>query len=195
MERIKFRFIDPKEIIAVIVILIVIGVGAYAFFVTSTTLTNTGAVTTPVGNNGVLSASKAIQGWTGAPIGNARVFIPVSSSATNTTGNVGVIKLEAWNVSQGGWVRIYCENGTFISGNNTYRVRPRTVNGSSAWTYFRLTYNIAGTATSKIVNQSWKSLRNESGVGGSVFNILGICITISAIMGIIGVIYSYMRPK
>lgn len=40
-----------------------------------------------------------------------------------------------------------------------------------------------------------ESMNNTTKLGGTVFNILGIVITIGAIMSIIGVIYGYLRPK
>ena len=40
-----------------------------------------------------------------------------------------------------------------------------------------------------------EAMNNTSKLGGTVFNILGIVITIGAIMSIIGVIYGYLRPR
>jgi hypothetical protein len=92
----KFRYMDPNDIISIIVVLIVLGIGVYAFFVTTT----------------------AIQG-----------SIPHGRAATTTQ------------------------------------------------------------------NQTNWSVRNATLLGGTVFNILGIVITIGAIMSIIGVIYSYLKPR
>jgi hypothetical protein len=92
----KFKYMDPNDIISIIVVLIVLGIGVYAFFITTT----------------------AIQGT--VPHGRA------ASADQNRT--------------------------------------------------------------------NW-SVRNASILGGTVFNILGIVITIGAIMSIIGVIYGYLRPK
>ena len=187
MKRLKFM--DPQQIIAIVVSLIVLAVGIFAFF-TVTTNVQSASSDVPVGNNMVLSTNKAIQGWTGAPVGNYLVFIPVSADANNVT----ITKLEALNATTLVWTEFHCDNGTFISGNDTYRVSRRTVNGSTDWTYFRLTYNVPGSATTGANNMTWKALNNNSYTGGQVFNIVGIVIMIGAIMSIIGIIYSYLRP-
>ena len=96
----KFKYMDPNDIISIIVVLITLGVGAYAFFITNANIQN-----------------------------NA----PIWHSGSGYYGNVG--------------------------------------------------------------NASQMALNNTSRLGGTVFNILGVCITIGAIMSIIGVIYGYLRPK
>ena len=92
----KFKYMDPNDIIAVIVVLIVLGIGVYAFFVTTTAI-----------------------------------------SAT------------------------YPHDRTASWGQN----------------------------------QTNNSINNVTKLGGTVFGILGIIITIGAIMSIIGVIYGYLRPR
>jgi S1-C subfamily serine protease len=99
-KRMKFKFMDPNDIISVIVVLIVLGVGVYAFFITVNSISST----TP-----------------------------------------------KWSAGSGYY------------GRN--------------------------------LNDTEKALKNASNLGGSVFNILGIVITIGAIMSIIGVIYGYLRPQ
>ena len=42
---------------------------------------------------------------------------------------------------------------------------------------------------------SQEAINNTTKLGGTVFNILGVVITIGAIMSIIGVIYGYLRPR
>jgi len=44
-------------------------------------------------------------------------------------------------------------------------------------------------------NATYHSLMNLSGTGTSVFNVLGIVLLISAIMLIVAVVYSYIRPS
>jgi len=43
-------------------------------------------------------------------------------------------------------------------------------------------------------NQTYYAVQNTSGLGNSVFNIIGIVIIIGAIMTIVGLVYSYVRP-
>jgi len=52
--------------------------------------------------------------------------------------------------------------------------------------------------TSNTSNETWYKIRNltdnMSGTGNSVFNIVGIVLVIGAIMTIVGLVYSYVRP-
>ena len=52
--------------------------------------------------------------------------------------------------------------------------------------------------TSNAQNQSWYSVKNLTGnissTGNTVFNIIGIVLIIGAIMTIVGLVYSYVRP-
>ena len=43
-------------------------------------------------------------------------------------------------------------------------------------------------------NQTYNAIQNASGTGNSVFNIIGIVLIIGAIMTIVGLVYSYVRP-
>lgn len=54
----------------------------------------------------------------------------------------------------------------------------------------------AGTndATSPMENSTYKAIINASGTGNSVFNIVGVVLIIGAIMAIVGMVYSYVRP-
>jgi len=41
---------------------------------------------------------------------------------------------------------------------------------------------------------TWAAINNTSNTGNSVFNIVGIVLIIGAIMTIVGLVYSYVRP-
>ena len=49
--------------------------------------------------------------------------------------------------------------------------------------------------TSTLENRTYYSILNASETGESVFNIVGVVLIIGAIMTIIGLVYSYMRPR
>ena len=49
--------------------------------------------------------------------------------------------------------------------------------------------------TSQLENATYYAITNVSKTGDSVFNIVGIVLIIGAIMTIIGLVYSYMRPR
>jgi len=50
-------------------------------------------------------------------------------------------------------------------------------------------------STTELENKTYYNVLNASGTGESVFNIVGIIMVIGAIMAIIGIVYSYMRPR
>ena len=43
-------------------------------------------------------------------------------------------------------------------------------------------------------NTTYSAIQNTSATGNSVFNIVGIVLIIGAIMTIVGLVYSYVRP-
>lgn len=51
----------------------------------------------------------------------------------------------------------------------------------------------AGTST--LTNATYNAIINASGTGNSVFNIVGVVLIIGAIMTIVGLVYSYIRPR
>ena len=57
---------------------------------------------------------------------------------------------------------------------------------------------VAGSIQSSADNATWYKIMNSTGnstsTGNSVFNIIGIVLVIGAIMSIVGLIYSYVRP-
>ena len=178
----KFKFIDPEIIMSVVVALIILSVGIFAFMVTVTNI----PVSTPVGSAVETTATHTISDTT------TYEFITVSSNAINST---TVCVLEGYNATRG-WVTLQSGatiNGTFIDTNNTFRVNAGTAHAGN--TSFRLTYDVTGSATTTLENRTHNALYNVSGTGESVFNIIGIVLIIGAIMTIIGLVYSYMRPK
>ena len=52
-----------------------------------------------------------------------------------------------------------------------------------------------GTTTSTLENATYNAIINASGTGNSVFNIVGVVLIIGAIMTIVGLVYSYIRPR
>jgi hypothetical protein len=53
----------------------------------------------------------------------------------------------------------------------------------------------AGAATSTLENATYNAVINVSTVGNQVFNIVGVVLIIAAIMAIVGLVYSYIRPR
>lgn len=50
-------------------------------------------------------------------------------------------------------------------------------------------------ATTTLQNATYQAIVNASQTGNSVFNIIGIVLIIGAIMTIVGLVYSYMKPR
>ena len=57
--------------------------------------------------------------------------------------------------------------------------------------FFVTTQNIPTSGNARVSS----AINNVSDTGNTVFNIVGIVIIIGAIMSIIGIIYSYLRPR
>lgn len=53
----------------------------------------------------------------------------------------------------------------------------------------------AGAATSSLQNSTYFAVMNVSATGNQVFNIIGVVLIIAAIMAIVGLVYSYIRPR
>jgi len=57
-------------------------------------------------------------------------------------------------------------------------------------------YNVSGVAnTTALQNKTYYAVMNASDTGDSVFNIVGVVLIIGAIMTIVGIVVSYIRPK
>lgn len=52
----------------------------------------------------------------------------------------------------------------------------------------------ANTSTT-LENATYNAIINASGTGNSVFNIVGVVLIIGAIMAIVGLVYSYIKPR
>ena len=185
----KYKFMNPDQILNVMIALIILAVGIFAFFVTVTSV----PVQAPVSNTlpGVLSGSHAIDNC------NTTEYIPVTTPYNLTTPCI----LKALNTTTGNWDTIHAAgacNGTFISANDTYRVNPGTVrlNGTwdVMWSHFNLSYTQSRGPSSQLANSSYYAIINVSTTGNSVFNIIGVILIIGAIMTIVGLVYSYVRP-
>ena len=53
----------------------------------------------------------------------------------------------------------------------------------------------AGAATTDLENSTYFAVMNISATGNQVFNIVGVVLIIAAIMAIVGLVYSYIRPR
>lgn len=49
--------------------------------------------------------------------------------------------------------------------------------------------------TTTLQNATYQAIVNASNTGNSVFNIVGVVLIIGAIMTIVGLVYSYIRPR
>jgi len=50
------------------------------------------------------------------------------------------------------------------------------------------------TAGTTLSNATYYAVMNISGTGSQVFNIIGVVLIIAAIMSIVGLVYSYIKP-
>ena len=52
-----------------------------------------------------------------------------------------------------------------------------------------------GAATTALQNATFNAVLNVSATGNQVFNIIGVVLIIAAIMAIVGLVYSYIKPR
>ena len=69
----------------------------------------------------------------------------------------------------------------FVTVSNVPITTPRPGGGSNA--------------TSALSNSTFYAVINVSRTGNQVFNIIGVVLIIAAIMAIVGLVYSYIRPR
>jgi hypothetical protein len=185
----RYKFLDPEMIMSVIIALIVFSVGIFAFFVTVTNLPVAEQSSNRLG--GVTAEGTAVDF-------NTTEYVTVSSAALNST---TPCILSLYNSTTAAWSVVQAAgacNGTFMS-NNTYRITAGTSHytghGASDRTTWKLSYTTVVSPTSTLQNRTFSALTNASETGESVFNIVGVILIIGAIMTIIGLVYSYMRPR
>jgi len=49
--------------------------------------------------------------------------------------------------------------------------------------------------TTGMQNSTYYAIRNTSAIANNVFNIVGVVLIVGAIMIIVGIVYSYIRPR
>jgi len=196
----KMKMLNPNEIMSVIIVLVVFAVGAYAFFTTLGAVpTNapgtSGASTSATGTIGTGSATHFSNNATGGGAAGI-IFVPCSfanPSLYNVTTGISIRAL-----TNGSWATVQAAaaaNGTIMS-NGTYRIHGNTREAGG-------THNLAWATAIEVSYQypdlvkysTYYALRNTSGTGTSIFNVVGIVLLITAIMLIITVVYTYIGKK
>ena len=195
----KLKTLSPEQIMTVIVAMILFGIGIFAVFSVSIGL----GVTVPgstdnafygyyAGTNGSTAATAHV--WSNNATGGTagRAWISCPSYRNNT--NIVIVEFYWKNTSA--WVTLQAAgaaNGTFMSGNSTYRVSGNTrstthdCNWAQAW---RINY----WARDMLKAGPNLAIKNVTLISNNVFNIIGIVLIVGAIMLIVGIVYSYIRP-
>jgi len=188
----KLKFIDPNEILGVVLALIVLGIGVFASFTVFANI----PLSTPIGSNDRLgngtlydstylltNTTSAVTRWVPTPgfLNNTAVCVIYAEGSANAGG------YDAWYVLQ----NVGSCNGTFIS-NGTMRVGH--IYGAHN-TSIRVEYPLANQQTTNLQNTSYTSVINVSKRSTTVFNIVGVVLVIAAIMSIVGLVYSYIKPR
>jgi len=188
---------DPELIMSIVVTLIILAVGVFAFL----TVANNLPVQEAQSSYTSATATQAITNP------NSTTNIYIDPTFRNNTNLYSLITLEAYGKYGGttDWWTVQTAgnaNGSFGGGplNAYYTVDGGTVHTGTGGTgtlntSFRLHYFKAGEVTNHLENSTYYALDNVTGTGDSVFNIIGIVLIIGAIMTIIGLVYSYMRPR
>jgi len=197
----KLKFIDPNQILSVVLALMVLAIGVFATFTVFASI----PTTTPVSSSQRFGNAT----WTQTPTapnlltydGNATTrWIPVPNALNNTavcivyglTTTRGTATVPHWIIVQ----TIGAVNGTFMA-NGTLRYRQAAQLGPhiNANLTFRVEYALANQQTSALQNASFYAVINVSGTSSQVFNIIGVVLIIAAIMSIVALVYTYIKPK
>lgn len=184
----KMKFIDPDQIMGAVLALLILGIGVFATF----TVFGSIPLTVPAGTaNNAGNGSLANAGLHLDVNGTSR-FIPAAGFVNNTA--ICVLRgLTAGDTPH--WMILQTAgacNGTFIA-NGTYRFeQPGThLSNSSYW----LTFSLAGAVTSALSNTTYNAVLNVTATSTQVFNIIGVVLIIAAILAIVGLVYSYIKPR
>jgi len=193
----KLKMLNPEQILTIIVAMIVFGVGIYAVFATNAGIVTGNYAAQPGTPADMLSGQGQLGTTTGALLSNNNSqprYVPcplIYSGWFNSTG-VQVTKVEANAKANAGsysagWNTQTTPNGT-IMPNMTYRIPAGSFKGHN--NSYRITYIYVDPID---VNE-YTSMQNITSVSNNVFNIVGICLIVGAIMLIVGIVYSYIRP-
>lgn len=187
----RLRFIDPDQIMGAILALIILGVGVFASFtVFSSVPTTVPQDNTVRDGNGTLNDATYLET-------NATLRWISTPNALNNTG-VCVLYAEGSAGNSGGFDAMYvlqnvgaC-NGTFMA-NSTYRVPAGIYHTRNNTLY--LHYTTTGAVTSALSNATYTAIINVTATSTQVFNIIGVVLILAAIMAIVALMYSYIRPR
>ena len=188
----KFKFIDPNQILSVILALMVLGVGVFASFTVFANIPASAPVGSNIrtGNQSLYDATNLLTNTT-TPVLR---WIPATGFLNNTAVCVIYAHGDALNGGYTSWYvlqTVGAVNGTFCA-NGTMRVGH--ICGAHN-TSLRLEYPLSGQQTTALENATYNSVLNVSGTSTQVFNIIGVVMIIAAIMSIIGLIYTYVKPR
>jgi len=201
----KLKMMSPEDITAIVVAVILFGIGIYAVF--SVQLGVSYASPSPTSGsyymysfntNGSTATTAHI--WNNNCSGtsyNGRIWISIPGYKGNDTTTL-LIEMYYKNTSTWQTVQaVGAANGTIVSGNSTYRVAPGThvtlstgrkdCSWGQAWRVSYLTRD-------PVKSQPYLATNNASQISNNVFNIVGIILIVGAIMLIVGIVYSYVRP-
>jgi hypothetical protein len=187
----KLKFIEPDVIMGAVLALIILGVGVFASFTVYANIPSTvPQCNTARDGNGTLYDATYLE--TNATLR----WIPTPNALNNT--GVCVLYAEGSAGTSGGFDAMYilqnagsC-NGTFMA-NSTYRVPAGIYHTRNNTLY--LHYTTTGAVTSALSNSTYTAIINVSTTSTTVFNIIGVVLILAAIMMIVTLIYSYIRPR
>jgi len=200
----KYKFIDPNQILGVVLALIILAVGVFASFTVFANIPKT----TPVGSNlrlGNTTWTQTVAGTSQCAVFNETTrWIPTPGYLNNTavcviyglTGTRGTATQPHWVVLQ----TVGSVNGTFVTNASgvesmrftmTEQLPEHCLNNLT----FRIEYPLAGQQTSALQNSTFLAVLNVSKTSTQVFNIIGVVLIIAAIMTIVALIYTFIRPR
>ena len=192
----KMKFMDPDQIMSAVLALLILGIGVFACFTVFASIPTTVPVGTAnrLGNATLYDADNLETNTTVR-------WIPVTGAINNTA--VCVIWCEGNTANSGGYDAMHvvqaagAVNGTFVTnatGVTSYRIDPSTLNVNHNTTIY-LHYSLLASITSGLSNSTYTAVLNVSATSTQVFNIIGVVLIIASIMAIVGLVYSYIKPR
>ena len=188
----RIKFIQPDQIAGAVLALLILGVGVFAAF---TVFANIPA-TVPAGSanragNGTLydatsflsNTTDPVLRWFPTPnfINNTAVVVVRAEGHSNSGGFDQWYVLQAAGAANG----TFCSNGTYRTGHD-WGPHNATVS---------ILYSTTTARTTTLSNSTYTAVMNVSATSTQVFNIIGIVLVLASIMAIVGLVYSYIRPR
>ena len=202
----KYKFIDPNQILSVVLALMVLSIGLFATFTVFANIpTKTPVSSAQRMGNATWTQTPTVATSQCSDFNATTRWIPLPGALNNSgvcvlyglTGTRGTATVPHWVLIQtvGAFNLTIVTNATgVVSARSAAAGGMMAGHGLNNLTY-RIEYALANQQTSALQNATFYAVINVSKTSTQVFNIIGVVLIIAAIMSIVGLVYSYIKPK